>query len=336
MKLDEAGKPCEIIKRIRTIAESIIEEFMLVANETIAEHMSKRKRQFIYRIHEEPESEKILKLSRLLNNFGYKLNTGGSIEPKVLQKALGSFCGEPEEKLISTVMLRSLRQARYDAENLGHFGLAAKYYTHFTSPIRRYPDLIVHRLLRQSLNKESASKTKKTASLSEIALHCSVRERAAADAERESVDLKKVEYMEKYIGQEFDGTISGVTSFGIFVELGNGIEGLIHVSNMDDDFYQYIEERYALVGERLKKVYRLGDKLTVLVAKASVENKSIDFVLPERLKEKKGNGLKFSENDTNGKNKKGTAKDRGRKKELKKSEAKPKKRRNKEQRLQEV
>jgi ribonuclease R len=283
VKLDEGGRPLAIEKRQRTIAESIVEEFMLVANETVAEHMDKLDVPFVFRVHEEPDPEKMTKLNSLLHNFGQGLAVQGDVHPKALQKVLGRVAGRPEERLISTVMLRSLKQARYEAANLGHFGLAATYYTHFTSPIRRYPDLIVHRILRETFGGSMSAKRRQklAANLPEIALHSSQRERAAAEAERDTVDLKKVEYMAQFVGDEFTGTISGVTAFGLFVELGNGIEGLAHVSGMDDDYYQYIEERYSLVGQRTGKTYRLGDAVKVRLAKVNPAERTIDFVLAD-------------------------------------------------------
>jgi ribonuclease R len=282
VKLDETGKPIEILKRVRSLAESIIEEFMLVANETVAEHMHKLKVPFVFRVHEEPDSEKMVKLNNLLHNFGQSLAQVDEIRPGALQKVLSHISGRPEERIISTVMLRSLKQARYEAQNLGHFGLAATYYTHFTSPIRRYPDLIVHRLIRETFHMGDLStkrKEKLTAMLPEIALHSSERERAAAEAERETVTLKTVEYMAQFVGEHFDGIINGVTAFGIFVELDNGVEGLVRVSSMEDDYYQYIEEQYSLVGERSHKTYRLGDAVKVILTRVSPEERTIDFVL---------------------------------------------------------
>ena len=228
VKLDDTGKPIELVKRVRSLSESIIEEFMLIANETIAQHMHKIKMPFVFRVHEQPEQGKIDKLNNLLHNFGQNIPKSDEIRPKELQNILKKVAGKPEERIISTVMLRSLKQARYEAENIGHFGLAATYYTHFTSPIRRYPDLIVHRLLRETFRTGDISEKRKqklTAILPEIALHASQRERAAAEAERETVDLKKVEYMTQFIGQHFMGIINGVTAFGIFVELESGVEG---------------------------------------------------------------------------------------------------------------
>ena len=286
VKLDEAGKPVKLVKRERNLAESIIEECMLVANETVAEHMFRLKLPFMYRVHEHPDLSKLEKLKGLLTSFGQslpRLQEGEEVQPAMLQKVLKAVEGRPEERIISTVMLRSLKQARYEAQNLGHFGLAAKYYTHFTSPIRRYPDLIVHRLLREEFNGELKPKRQERLKtiLPEIALYASQRERLAAEAERETVDMKKIEYMQQFIGDEFDGIISGVTAFGIFVELDNGVEGLVRVSSMENDYYQYVEEQYALIGERTKKVYRLGDAVQIIVVQANAEDKTIDFILKD-------------------------------------------------------
>lgn len=282
VKLDEQGQPVELVKRVRSIAESIIEEFMLVANETVAEHMHHIGVPSVFRVHDEPDAEKMQKLNHLLHNFGQQLQKVDEIQPMALQQILSRIAGRPEERIVSTVMLRSLKQARYEAENRGHFGLAARYYTHFTSPIRRYPDLIVHRLVRETFTSGdiSAKRREKLAQLlPQIALHSSERERAAAEAERETVDLKKVEYMAQFVGEEFDGVINGVTAFGLFVELPNGVEGLVHVSSMDNDYYRYVEQEYALIGERTGKVFRLGDAARVLLTKVNPEERTIDFVL---------------------------------------------------------
>ncbi|SDF80712.1 ribonuclease R [Sporomusa acidovorans] len=282
VKLDDAGRPVAIEKRIRSIAESIIEEFMLVANETVAEHMHWLDIPSMFRVHEEPDEEKMARLNVLLGNFGQHLPKTHEIQPMALQRVLSKIAGRPEERIISTVMLRSLKQARYDSENLGHFGLAATYYTHFTSPIRRYPDLIVHRLIRETFSTGDISakrRQKLSVMLPEIALHSSERERAAAEAERATVDLKKVEYMAQFVGEEFDGIISGVTAFGFFVEITNGIEGLVHISSLDDDYYHYVEEQYALIGERTSNIYRLGNTVKVIVAKVNPADRTIDYVL---------------------------------------------------------
>lgn len=288
VKLDSAGKPVQLIKRERNLAESIIEEFMLAANETVAEHMYRNKQPFLYRVHEQPGMEKVEKLNQLLANFQLKIVLKGKdeedLDPALFQQILRKVDGRPEERIISTVMLRSMKQARYEAQSLGHFGLAAKYYTHFTSPIRRYPDLIVHRLLRETFRTGAIApkrQEKLKALLPEIAAHASAKERLAIEAERETVDLKKVEYMAQFVGENFDGIISGVTAFGLFVELENGVEGLVHVSSMESDYYRYAEEEYALVGERSGKVYRLGNAVRVVVLHANLEEKSIDFALEE-------------------------------------------------------
>jgi len=282
--LDEQKKPVEIVQRIRSIAESIVEEFMLAANETVAEHMNKQKWPFVYRVHDVPNESKMVDLAKLLHNFAINLplSTDEDIKPLVVQQALAQMEGRPEKKLVETVALRSLKQAVYQTDNIGHFGLAAKYYTHFTSPIRRYPDLIVHRLLRAwMLNPKLQNKQREILEpkLDEICQNSSVRERAAAEAERATVDLKKAEYMVGLIGEEFDGTISGVTAFGMFIELENGVEGLIHISSLTDDYYEFVEDQYHLIGEHLKKIYRLGDKVRVEVLQVSIADRAVDFIL---------------------------------------------------------
>lgn len=280
--LDEQGKPIEIVQRVRSIAESIIEEFMLAANETVARHMFNQKWPFIYRVHDLPKEEKMKDLAKLLANFNIKLKVSEETKPLEVQKALAEMAGKPEERLVSTVALRSLKQAVYQTENIGHFGLAADYYTHFTSPIRRYPDLIVHRLLHQWFsdpNFNSVKNKNMAADLESIAEHSSLRERAAAEAERATVDLKKTEYMAAHLGEEFDGVISGVTAFGIFIELDNGVEGLVHISSLMDDYYEFYEDRYALVGSHKHKVYRLGDPVRIEVLQVNIADRNIDFII---------------------------------------------------------
>ena len=279
--LDDEGRTVGIEKRLRTIAESIIEEFMLVANETVAEHMDRREIPFVYRVHADPDPEKMLKLADLLRGFGQRIGAWTDVRPMDLQKALAWMEGRPEEKMVSTLMLRSLKQARYEAENAGHFGLAAKYYTHFTSPIRRYPDLIVHRLLRETMQGPLSAERREQLLqlLPRIASDSSDRERAATEAERESVDMKTAEYMVQFIGEEFPAVIAGVTAFGFFVELENGVEGLVHVSSLDDDYYQYVEDQHCLLGERLKKRYRLGDPVEVRLIRSNPAERTIDFEL---------------------------------------------------------
>lgn len=280
--LDEEKHPVAIVKRERSVAEMLIEEFMLAANETVAGFMAKHKRPFIYRVHDLPDPEKIQNLAKLMALFGVTLKIEEKMRPKELQRALDKVSGKPEEKLISTVALRSMRQAVYQMENIGHFGLAAHFYTHFTSPIRRYPDLMVHRLLRRQLEGERLSRQQaeeRTQRLSLVASHCSIRERAAIDAERQTVDLKMAEYMLQFVGQEFAGTISGVSSFGFFVELENGVEGLVHISSLTDDYYDYVDGQYALIGQHLGHRYRLGDQVEIQVLQVDVSERKIDFVL---------------------------------------------------------
>lgn len=280
--LDEKLHPVDIVQRIHGNAESIIEEFMLAANETVAKHMFDQHWPFIYRVHEIPSEEKMQDFAKLLSNFNIKFQVKEETEPKEIQQAVAAAEGRPEERLITTVALRSMKQAVYQTENIGHFGLAAKYYTHFTSPIRRYPDLIVHRLLRSWLQNKNL-KTDAAESLADkletIAEHSSVRERVAADAERATVDLKMCEYMAGHIGEEYEGVISGVTAFGIFVELNNGVEGLVHISSLVDDYYEFYEERYALVGMHTGHAYRLGDKVSIEVLQVNISDVSIDFII---------------------------------------------------------
>ena len=281
--LDEKGKPVEVKKYEITIANKIIEEFMLVCNETVAEHFFWTGTPFVYRVHEDPDEEKIRNLNEFLFGLGYSIKGINKIHPRALQDLLEKIKGTNHERIISTVMLRSLQKARYSDESLGHFGLAAKYYCHFTSPIRRYPDLIIHRIMKQYLKGElNQQKLKLLAnSLNEIAKQCSERERAADEAERETEDLKKVEYMKQHEGEVFDGIISNITNFGMFIELENTIEGLVRVSSMDDDYYNYDDRRFCMIGEHTRKVYRIGDSVRVLLAKADIAARKIEFVLFE-------------------------------------------------------
>lgn len=288
VKLNSKGQAVGLIKRERGLGEAIIEECMLIANETVAEHMARRNLPFIYRVHENPTEDKLNALNDLLATFNLHLNRNkdGEVEPLFVQQVLKAVQGRPEEKIIFAVALRSMQQARYNAENLGHFGLAAQYYTHFTSPIRRYPDLIVHRLLKEQLNGKmsSARQEKLKARLPEVAAHTSKRERIATEAERETVLIKEIEYMAQFLGEEFDGIISGVTAFGIFVELDNGVEGLVHVSTMINDYYEYVQSEYALVGEATNFRYRLGDPVKVVLTRASIKERAIDLILKDNGK----------------------------------------------------
>lgn len=286
VKLDDRGKPVEIIKRTRSISEQIIEEFMLLANETVAAHMYNLEAPFIYRVHEEPGSDSLQQLNDFLHTLGYHVKNGSraGIHPRAFQAVVNKVAGRPEEKVVSMVMLRSMKHARYDAACLGHFGLAAQYYTHFTSPIRRYPDLAIHRVIREMLEKGKLAPRRRAKLLElmpEYAEQSSIREKVAEEAERETVDLKKVEYLQRFVGQVFPGTVSGVVPFGMFVELENTVEGLVHVSTMTDDYYQYLEKQLTLLGQHTRKSYRIGDPVKVQVIRADVETRQVDFELAE-------------------------------------------------------
>ena len=280
IELDEKGNPIDVRKDERRIANRLIEEFMLVCNETVAEEFFWAEVPFLYRIHEEPNPEKLAEFGKFIHNFGYELK-GKEIHPKELQLLTQEIKGKREETVISTLLLRSLRKAIYSAKPDIHFGLAAKYYSHFTSPIRRYPDLVIHRIIKDyikgKLSLEKQAQLEKI--LPETAEHTSMTEKRAEEAEREVDDLKKAQFMAKKIGEEFDGIISSVTSFGIFVQLENTIEGLVHFNNMDDDFYRFDEDNYYIIGERTKKIYRLGDEVRIEVIGADVGKRNIDFRL---------------------------------------------------------
>jgi ribonuclease R len=279
--VDEDSKPTDVVLRERSVAEKLIEEFMLAANETVAEHFHWMEVPFIYRIHEDPKEDKLRRFFEFITNFGYIVKgTANDVHPRALQEIIEEVQGKPEEMVISTVMLRSMQQAKYDPESLGHFGLSTEFYTHFTSPIRRYPDTIVHRLIRTYLIEgklDETTREKWNARLPEIAQHSSKMERRAVDAERETDELKKAEYMEDKIGEEYDGIISSVTNFGMFVELPNTIEGLVHVSYLTDDYYRFDERHFAMIGERTGNVFRIGDEITVRVVKVNKDERSIDF-----------------------------------------------------------
>jgi ribonuclease R len=283
--VDENGKPVDIVKRPRSVAERLIEEFMLSANETVAEHYNRLEVPFVYRIHENPDAEKLQSFYQFVTTFGYRMKgKADKVKPRALQDLLLKISGRPEETVISTVMLRSMKQAKYSTENAGHFGLAANFYSHFTSPIRRYPDLLIHRVMRELYNEGTLSPERMEQLqlfLSDASEQSSVRERVAVDAERETDDLKQAEYMTEHVGEEYEGTISGVTSFGIFVELENTIEGLVHVSFLNDDYYRYEEKYYCLIGERTGRVLRIGDKVKIKVSGVNMEERKIDFELLE-------------------------------------------------------
>ncbi|WP_018660891.1 ribonuclease R [Heyndrickxia acidiproducens] len=279
--VDENGKPRDVVLRERSVAEKLIEEFMLAANETVAEHFYWLDVPFIYRIHDEPKADKLQRFFEFITNFGLIVRgTANAVHPRALQEIIETVAGRPEEMVVSTVMLRSMQQAKYDTECIGHFGLSTKFYTHFTSPIRRYPDLIVHRLIRTYLIEGKLGETTKekwNERLPEVADHSSKMERRAVDAERDTDELKKAEFMEDKIGEEFDGIISSVTNFGMFVELPNTIEGLVHVSYMTDDYYHYNDRQFAMIGERTGNVFRIGDEIRIRVLNVNKEERNIDF-----------------------------------------------------------
>ncbi|MBE6051753.1 MAG: ribonuclease R [Clostridium sp.] len=281
--LNDLGKPIDIKPYDREIANRIIEEFMLVCNETIAETMYWANLPFVYRIHEEPDEEKLQKLREFVFNLGYAIKWNGDVKPRNLQEILDKVKGQKEETVVSTLLLRSMMQARYSPECTGHFGLAAQYYCHFTSPIRRYPDLQIHRIIKEYINgKLDEKRMKKLTTMVDYASkQSSETERVAQQAEREVDDLKKAEYMLDRLGEEFEGMISSVTSFGMFVELPNTIEGLVHITALDDDYYVYNENHLCLIGERTKKVYRLGDSVKVKCSKVDIPNREIFFDLVE-------------------------------------------------------
>jgi len=279
--LDEKGKPVEIKPYERNAATKIIEDFMLIANETIAEDYFWQELPFVYRTHDYPDPEKMKRLGTFINNFGYTIRTqNGEVHPKELQKLLGKIEDTPEEALISRLTLRSMKQAKYTTACTGHFGLAANYYTHFTSPIRRYPDLQIHRIIKENLRRGLGEKriSHYERILPEVAVQSSAMERRADEAERETEKLKKCEYMSRHIGEEFDGVISGVTNWGIYVELPNTVEGLIHVNELSGDYFIFDEEHLELVGELTKKTYKLGQKIRVEVLGTDRLTRTIDFI----------------------------------------------------------
>lgn len=284
MILDEKGKPIEIKPYDRNVATKLIEDFMLIANETVAQDFFSQELPFLYRTHDKPDPERIEKLKTFINNFGYILKGDkDDIQPIEMQKLLASVEGKDEEALISRLTLRSMKQARYTPENTGHFGLAATYYCHFTSPIRRYPDLQIHRIIKERLNgtlsKERIEHYHRI--LEEVSKQCSDQERKAEEAERETIKLKKVEYMEEHQNELFDGVISSVTGWGFYVELDNTIEGLVHITNLDDDYYEFIEASYELVGKATNRRFKLGEKVQVKVSGTDRLQRTIDFKLAE-------------------------------------------------------
>ena len=280
--LDQKGQPVEIKPYERNAATRIIEDFMLMANETIAEDYFWQELPFVYRTHEYPDPEKMKRLGTFINNFGYTIHTqNGEVHPKEIQKLLDRIEGTDEEALISRLTLRSMRQARYNTVCTGHYGLAANYYTHFTSPIRRYPDLQIHRIIKENLKTGLSRKriTHYDRILPEVAKQCSAMERRADEAERETDKLKKCQYMSRHVGEAFEGAISGVTGWGLYVELPNTVEGLIHISELKGDYFIFDEERMELAGEMTKTRYKLGQKVRVVVKACDKLTRTIDFVL---------------------------------------------------------
>jgi ribonuclease R len=285
--LDEDGFIENIVAGERNVAHRLIEEFMLLANETVAGHLESRGMPALYRIHEPPDPLKVLQFEEFVGAFGYSLGAGeNSVRPMHFQKLVKKIHGTPEERPIAFLMLRTMQKARYDAMNVGHFGLAAPTYTHFTSPIRRYPDLVVHRLLRELRHTKVTDERKAELEeeLPEVGRHTSERERVAADAEREILQWKKVRFMADKVGDVFDGYITGVAPFGMFVELvDHYVEGLVHVSTMADDYYRYREQQHLLFGENTRKTYRLGDQVRVQIVRVDMERRQIDLGLEEVL-----------------------------------------------------
>lgn len=282
--LDENGVPMEIVPQEPNTATRIIEEFMLCANETVAEHFFWQETPFLYRTHEAPDSEKIEQLASFIAGFGYGMKgISDEVHPKELQKLLARTADTPQELLISRLTLRSMKQARYTTEDTGHFGLAAQHYCHFTSPIRRYPDLQIHRIIKDVLRgRLREEKTQHyTEILPDIAEHCSKTERRADEAERDTVKMKKAQYMMSHIGEEYDAVITGLMSYGMYAELPNTVEGLIHVTRMYDDRYYYREESYEMYGMDTGRIFRLGDTIRIRVTDADKEAKTVDFELAE-------------------------------------------------------
>ena len=283
--LNDDGKPVELRKRKHGVPEQIIEEFMIAANKVVAEDMYWREIPFIYRVHEEPDTDRLVEFNEFIHNFGYHLKgVKNGVHPRALQELLEKVEGKPEQSIIETVLLRSMKKAVYSNENVGHFGLGLNFYSHFTSPIRRYPDLMIHRIIKNALAKGYLSdqeREKLQSKVKTVADHCSLQERKAMEAERDSVDLKKIEFMKDKIGEEYTGIISGVTGFGFFVRLENTVEGLVHVEDLKDDYYIFNREQHALIGERTKNMYQIGDEVEIEVARVDLDSRKLDFRLVE-------------------------------------------------------
>ena len=279
--LDRAGKPVKIGVRDRRTAEKLIEEFMLKCNETVAEEYFYAELPFLYRVHETPDKDKMRELAIFLSNFGYRLKGTGDIKSGSIKAVLDEFKGREEENIVNSVVLRSMKKARYTDENLGHFGLAAKNYCHFTSPLRRYPDLMIHRIIKENLRGGLSQKrvAHYRGLLPGIGEQTSRCERAAIEAERRVDDIKKAEYMTGFIGEEYDGIVSGVAPSALFVELENTVEGVVPLSELRDDYYAYVKELYCVIGQRTKRRISLGDRVRIRVKSASAEEARVEFTL---------------------------------------------------------
>lgn len=284
--LNQTGRAIELKKREHGIPEQLIEEFMIAANQVVAEEMSWREIPFVYRVHDHPDPDRLQDFNQFIHNFGYHLKgLNHEIHPGAFQDLLEAIKDKPEERVINTMLLRSMKKAIYSPQNIGHFGLALQYYCHFTSPIRRYPDLLIHRIIKEVLTQGYLSQQrmeKLQEGLYHIAEHSSLQERRAMEAERDSVDLKKMEFMQDKIGQVFEGIINGVTNYGLYVELPNTVEGLVHVENLKDDYYHFNESQVCLIGESTRKVYRFGEQVKVIVDRVNLDERQLDFVLAEQ------------------------------------------------------
>jgi ribonuclease R len=287
--LDEFMFPIAVKKKEHIATHALIEEFMLLANRSVAKYIYEQDKKLnggkaaglMYRVHNSPDIDKLQELAVFLKAMGYKLELkpDGTVDPKEINKLLAEVQGKPEENLISSATIKTMSKAIYSIDNLGHFGLAFEYYTHFTSPIRRYPDLIVHRMLGYFLEKKDIPDGE-LSELSEVAAHSSSREVTAAEAERESIKYKQIEYMTQHIGNEYKGIISGVAKWGLFVTIEeNGAEGLVHISKLGEDYFKFVEKEYKIVGEKTGKSFRLGDEIKVKVAGANMEEKKMDLDL---------------------------------------------------------